>query len=42
MTGASRLGIGVAAILAVGVTGFAAMRTAAATGPQVTVYSSPT
>jgi len=42
MTGARKLGISVAAALVVGVTGFAALRTAAATGPEVTVYRSPT
>lgn len=42
MTGARKLGIGVAAALVVGVTGFAAIRTAAAAGPEVTVYRSPT
>ncbi len=42
MTAARRLGIGVAAALVVGATGFAAMRTAAAAGPEVTVYRSPT
>lgn len=42
MTGARKLGIGVAAALVVGVTGFAALRTAEATGPEVTVYRSPT
>ena len=42
MTRAGRFGIGIAAALVVGVTGFAAMRTAEATGPEVTVYRSPT
>ncbi len=42
MTIAGRIGVGVATAIVVGVTGFAAMRTAEATGPEVTVYRSPT
>lgn len=42
MTGARKLGIGIVAVVAVGVTGIAAMKTVAATGPEVTVYRSPT